>query len=131
MTEASYTGLNNPYGAYKQFVSLIYVSGLVILKGHQEPYTDRAAQRLRRAGLNLISYAKCDIEMDADQQRLLADLWASVRYLQGCQQLEHTLPGFKDACGGAEREAKALIQSIDGGWSERMFPMIVADNDQS
>lgn len=125
--ETTYTGLNNSYGAYKQFVSLIYASGLVIMKGHQEPYTDRAAQRLRRSGLSLISYAKCDIDMDADQQRLIADLWASVRYLQDCQQLEQATPGFKDACGQAEREAKALIQSLNGGWAERMYPMLDQD----
>lgn len=123
MTEG-FTGLNNPYGAYKQAVSLLYLSGLVILKGDQEPYVARAAQRVRKSGLDLISYAKMDICTKADQKRLLSDLRAATLYLEQVQALEHALPGFKTVCGRAERETLALIQSLEGGWSERMFPML-------
>lgn len=129
MTE-SFTGLNNPYGAYKQFVSLLYLSGLVILKGDQEPYVDRAAQRVRKSGLNLISCTKMDIAMKSNQKRLLGDLRAAARYLEQVQALEHTLPGFKAACAVAERETLALVQSLEGGWSERMFPMLEFSNDR-
>ncbi len=129
MTEG-FTGLNNPYGAYKQAVSMLYLSGLVILKGDQEPYVDRAARRVRRSGLNLISYTKMDVAMKSDQKRLLADLKASARYLEQVQALEHALPGFKAACATAEREMQALIRSLEGGWSERMFPMLKLSNDR-
>ena len=126
MTKADYTGLNNPYGAYKQFVRLIYVGGLVAMKGNQEPYTDRAARRMHRAGVSLISHVKCDIDMKAEHKRLVADLRELVLYLQACQRLDHALPDFKAACGCAERETKALIQSLDGGWNERMYPILVS-----
>ncbi len=127
MTEG-FTGLNNPYGAYKQAVSLLYLSGLVILKGDQEPYVARAAQRVRKAGLDLTSYAKADIDLKSDRKRLIDDLRAAARYLEQAQALEHTLPGFKNACGSAERETLALIRSLNGGWSERMYPMLDAKN---
>lgn len=120
----SFTGLNNPYGAYKQFVSLVYLGGLVALKGDQEPYVDRAARKVHKAGLSLISYAKADINMRSDQKRLIKDLRAAAQYLEQVQALEHTLPGFKDACSHTERETLALIKSLDGGWSERMYPML-------
>lgn len=130
MTDESFTGLHNPYGAYKRFVSLLYLSGLVILKGGQEPYVDRAARRVRRTGLNLMSYTKMDIAMKSDQKRLLEDLRAGARYLKQIQALEHALPGFKVTCAAAERETFALIQSLEGGWSERMFPMLESSNDR-
>lgn len=125
----SVTGLKNPYGTYRQLVRLLYTSGLVLIVGRQEPYVQRAAKRVRRNGLALLAQVKSDIDLDADQSRLLHDLFTSAEYLKRCSVLEHALPGFKELSGNTEREVRALAEALGGGWSERMFPMLAA-NDQ-
>lgn len=122
----SVTGLKNPYGTYKQLVRLLYISGLILMKGRQEPYIERAARRVRRHGLLLLAQAKSDIDMKEDRQQLLRDLRQAAEYLHKCQLLEHALPDFVETCGCAEREVLALIEALGGGWSERMFPMLDA-----
>ena len=129
MTDTAYTGLGNPYGAYRQFAGLIHLSALVIIKGCQEPYAERAARRVWRAGFALARYAQGDVSMQIDKRRLLSDLEASVRYLKKCQTLDNALPEFKECCRVAERDAADLINALGGSWPDRMFPIFRGDND--
>lgn len=126
----SATGLKNPYGTYRHLVRLLYISGLILMKGQQEPYVQRSAKRVRRNGLALLALVKSDIDLDANQSRLLKDLLTSADYLKQCGALEHALPAFKELSGTTEREIRALTEALGGGWSDRMFPMLAA-NDQS
>lgn len=125
----SVTGLKNPYGTYRQLVRLLYISGLILMKGQQEPYVQRAAKRVRRNGLALLAQVKSDIDLETNQSRLLRDLIASADYLHRCGALPHALPAFKELSGNTEREVRALAETLGGGWSDRMFPMLAA-NDQ-
>lgn len=100
------------------------------MKGRQEPYVQRAAKRVRRNGLALLAQVKSDIDLETDQSRLLRDLILSADYLHRCGALPHALPAFKELSGNTEREVRALAEALGGGWSDRMFPMLAA-NDQT
>ncbi len=126
----SVTGLKNPYGTYRHLVRLLYISGIVLIKGQQEPYVQRAAKRVRRNGLALLAQVKADVDLGVNQSRLLHDLFTSADYLKQCSALGHALPAFKELSGNTEREVIALAEALGGGWSDRMFPMLAA-NDQS
>lgn len=124
------TGLKNPYGAYKQFVHLIYLGAIVCIRGGNEPYVQRAAQRLHRSGLSVISVVTEDIDLQKDRDQFLTDMETAIRFLKGAQSLDHAQPQFKAKCAKAERDARALVDSIKGGWADRMYPFIAADNDR-
>lgn len=123
------TGLRNPFGTYTQIVRLLYVSGILLIKGQQEPYVQRAAKRVRRNALTLLAQVKADIDIDAEQARLVRELYSAVRYLDKCQALDYALPAFKEQSGNTEREVLALIEALSGSWSARMFPMLPANDE--
>lgn len=124
MTKRACTGLADPLAFFENAARITQLAGLVLGDGDGQRYVLRTALRARQGGLVLISMAARDIDYQGDQKRLVRALRSAVAYLERCERSDHALPGFKAACRDARRNYEELIGVIDGGWSERMVPMV-------
>ena len=118
-----FTGLNNPYGAYRQAAKLIYSSGFVIVQGDQDAYIERSAWAVNTIAKSIIRKTAWDLCEHRDAAQVIEDLKATVRYWERSKDLEHITPEYRKLCETAAQYARRHLTTMEGGWAQRMFPM--------